>query len=163
MKLIKTICTLLIFTSLTIFYSCQKEGPTGKDGIDGNANVVSSSITASSWTFNDPSWKITFTYPAITQEIINTGAVLVYLKVGESYNQLPLTFYQSSDYSTSVEVSTFLGGLSIFWTDSDLTQPANPGSRTFKVVVIAASNIYKNKNINYSNYLEVKAAYNLED
>lgn len=160
---IKTISALLLLVTMTLFSSCKKEGPAGPAGKDGNANVVSSTITSSSWAYAAPSWVITFTNPAITQEIINSGAVLVYLKVGNSYNQLPLTFYPSSDYSTTIEVSTFVGGLSLFWTDSDLIQPINPGSRTFKVVVIAASGRIQNPNVDYSNYEEVKSTFNLED
>lgn len=166
MNSIKTISTLLLLVTMTIFSSCKKEGPegpAGKDGVDGNANVVSSTITSSAWAYNAPSWAITFTYPAITQEIINSGAVLVYIKVGNNYNQLPLTFYQSSSYSTTIEVTTFAGGLSLIWTDSDLTQPNNPGSQTFKVVVIAASGMIQNPNVDYSNYEEVKSTFNLVD
>jgi hypothetical protein len=160
MNLIKTISVLLFVSTMTIFSSCSKEGPAGKDG---NANVVSSTITSSSWVYNDPTWAITFNYPAITQEIINSGAVLVYMKVGNNYNQLPLTFYQSSSYSTTIEASNFVGGLTLFWTDSDLTQPINPGSRTFKVVVISASGMMQNPDVDYSNYEEVKTIFNIED
>lgn len=125
--------------------------------------MVSSSITSSAWTYVSPSWEITFTNPAITQAIINSGAVLVYIKAGEGYNQVPLTIYQSASYSTSIEVATFVGGLTVFWTDSDLTQPNNPGSQTFKIVIIAASGIIQNPNVNYSDYEEVRSVFNLED
>ena len=152
-----------------LFTNCAKDGatgpagPAGPAGANGNANVVSSTITSSNWTYNSPSWEITFTYPAITQDIIDKGAVLVYLKNGTAYTQLPLTFYQSSSYSTSLEVSNFLGGVKIFWTDSDLTQPINPGSWTFKIVVIAASGKMANPNVNYKDYNAVKQAFNLQD
>jgi len=163
MNLIKTISALLLLVTVTTFSSCKKEGPAGPAGQDGNANVVSSTITSSAWAYNAPSWAITFTYPAITQEIINSGAVLVYLKVGNNYNQLPLTFYPSSSYSSTVEVSNFVGGLSLIWTDSDLTQPNNPGSRTFKVVVISSSGMIQNPNVDFSKYEEVKAIFDLKD
>jgi hypothetical protein len=159
----------LVFTLIVIISGCTKEGPegpAGKDGIngkDGNANVVSATITSSAWVYNTPSWVISFSYPAITQDIINNGAVLVYIKVGNGYNQLPLTFYQSQNYSTSIEVSTYVGGLTLLWTDSDLTQPINPGENTFKIVVISASGLNRNPNINFNNYLEVKHSFNLPD
>jgi hypothetical protein len=163
MNSIKTITSLVLLVTMTIFSSCKKEGPAGPAGEDGNANVVSSTITSSSWAYTAPSWAISFTYPAITQDIINSGAVLVYIKVGNNYSQLPLTFYQSASYSSTIEVSTFVGGLSLFWTDSDLTQPNNPGSQTFKVVVIAASGLIQNPNVDYSNYEEVKSTFNIVD
>lgn len=163
MNSVKTIKTLMLLAAITIFGGCAKEGPAGEDGKDGNANVVSTTITSTDWTFNDPSWVLSLNYPAITQNIINSGAVLVYVKVGESYNQLPLTFYQSSSYSSSVEVSTFVGGLDLFWTDSDLIQPIYPGSQTFKIVVIASSGMIQNPNVDYSNYEEVCSTFNIAE
>lgn len=176
---------LLVATFMTIgvilISSCAKDGATGPagpagangtngtngtngmDGTDGNANVESSSITSSSWVYTAPSWKVTFTYASITQDIIDNGAVLVYNKVGASYNQLPLTYYPSATYSSTYEVSTVVGGLSIFVTDSDLSQPANPGSQTFKVVVIAASGLIAHPDVDFKNYEQVKSAFNLND
>ena len=160
MNFIKTISTSLLLLSIVLLSGCEKEGPAGADG---NANVVSTTFTSSAWTFNSPSWMLSYNYPAITQEIINTGAVLVYIRVNNSYNQLPLTFYQSSDYSTTIEVSNSVGGVNIFWTDSDLVQPINPGTQTFKVVVIAASAKIQNPGVDYSNYEDVESAFNLKD
>jgi hypothetical protein len=139
---------------------CTKEGPQGPPG---NANVVSSTISSSAWAYSSPSWSITFTYPAITQDIIDKGAVLVYLKNGQAFAQLPLTIYQTSSYSTSIEVASFVGGVKIFWTDSDLIQPDNPGNREFKIVVIAASGLAKNPNLDLNDYNAVKQAYNLSE
>jgi hypothetical protein len=167
-----TIMTVIAGVALTLgltLASCAKKGdtgpagPAGTNGTNGNANVVSSTITSSNWVYNSPSWGITFTYPAITQNIIDKGAVLVYMKVGQAYNQLPLTIYQSATYSSSYEVSTNVGTVGIFVTDSDLTQPNNPGSQTFKIVVIAASQKLANPNVNYNDYASVKKAFNLQD
>lgn len=157
--------TTMIIGMLVFSTSCKKgdTGPAGTNGKDGNANVVSSTITSSNWVYTSPSWKIDFTYPAITQSIIDNGAVLVYLQVGSAYNQLPLTTYPSSTYSRTYEVSSYVGGVAIYATDSDLTQPANPGSKKFKVVVIAASGLKQNPNVNLDNYEEVKAAFNIQD
>lgn len=126
-------------------------------------NVVSSSTGSSSWVFDDPSWTLSLSYPAITQDIIDNGAVLVYLKNGQAYNQLPLTIYQSASYSTSIEVSTFVGGVKIFWTDSDLIEPVNPGYREIKVVVISANGLAKNPSLDLEDYEAVVKAYNLNE
>jgi hypothetical protein len=156
--------SLIIFgITLISIVGCTKEGPIGPAGADGNANVVSSTISSSNWVYNSPSWSITFSYPAITQNIIDKGAVLVYLKNGQAYTQLPLTIYSSATFSSSLEVNSFVGGVKVFWTDSDLTQPSNPGNREFKVVVIAASGLAQNPNLDFKNYEAVKLAYNLKD
>lgn len=152
-----------------LFTNCSKDdntgpaGPAGANGTNGNANVVSSTFTSSSWLYTAPSWVVSFLYPAITQDIIDKGAVLVYLKVGSAYSQLPLTIYQVSTFSSTYEVSTVVGGLSIRATDSDLTQPNYPGLKEFKVVVIAASGRAANPSINYNDYNAVKKAFNLQD
>ncbi|MEN9304243.1 MAG: hypothetical protein RL264_2672 [Bacteroidota bacterium] len=150
----------LIVSSLV---ACTKEGPQGPAGANGNANVVSATITSSAWVFNDPSWVIAFSYPAITQDIIDKGAVLVYIRTGSEYRQLPFTFYEDDTYSSSFEVSTYLGGVKIIRTDSDLIEPENPGNLTFKVVVISASGLSQNPNIDFKDYNAVKQAFKLND
>jgi len=148
-----------------LFTGCKKgdTGPAGANGTNGNANVVSSSLTTSAWTYVSPSWEMTFTYPAITQNILDNGAVLVYVQQGSNYYQLPYTFYPASTYSRTYTFVHYLGGMKVFVTDSDLTMPSNPGSLTFKVVVIAASQRMANPNVNYDNYNEVKKAFDLKD
>ena len=150
-----------IILCITLFFSCSKEGPVGEAGQDGNANVVSSTITSSAWVYNDPYWEITFSYSAITQDIINNGAVLVYIVEGGRNYQLPITIYQSSSYSTSVGLDAFVGGITINWSDSDLTQPDNPGTTTFKIVVISADGLIQNPNLDVYNYNEVQKAFEL--
>jgi len=167
-KTIKTITSVIAGLALTLgltLTSCKKgdTGPAGKDGKDGNANVVSSSITSSNWSYVGNSWEITFTYPAITQDIVDRGAVLVYLQVSGGYNQLPLTLYPSSSYSRTYEVAYSTGIVKIFCTDSDLTQPTNPGSQKFKIVVISASQRNANPNVNYDDYTEVKKVFKIKD
>jgi hypothetical protein len=165
------ITTIMAAFALTLgltFTSCKKgdtgpAGTNGTNGTNGNANVVSSTVTTSGWSYNAPSWKVSFTYAAITQAVIDKGAVLVYAKVGNAYNQLPLTFYPAATYSSTWEVSTYLGGIDVIATDSDLTQPANPGSWTFKIVVMTASARLAHPNLNLKNYNEVKQAFNLVD
>jgi hypothetical protein len=154
--------SLIVFgITLISIIGCTKEGPIGPAGNDGNANVVSSTFSSSNWVYSAPSWSLTHFYSAITQEIIDKGAVLVYLKTGQAYSQLPITIYTSTNYSTSIEVASFVGGVKLFWTDSDLTQPNNPGNLEFKIVVIAASGLAQNPNLDFTNYEEVAQAYNL--
>jgi hypothetical protein len=145
---------LMVVSLTTLFSGCKKED---------DVNIESSTVTVSNWVYEGKSWNTFISFSAITQDIINSGAVLAYIKVGESYNQLPLTFYQDATYSTTIEVASTVGGLKLFWSDSDLIQPNNPGSRTIKVVVIPSSGMIQNPSVDYSNYEEVKSAFNLVD
>lgn len=160
MKTIKKISILLMISSITFFSNCKKEVPADNVVVD---NVVSSSITSSAWVYNNPYWEISFSYPAITQEIINSGAVLVYVKDGNSNYQLPVTIYTTSTYSSSLGLEAFVGGIKINWSDSDLTQPDNPGTMTFKVVVISSDGLIQNPKIDFSNYETIKEVFNVRD
>lgn len=160
----KVILLMMVAVAIT-FSSCTKEGKEGAPGKDGNANVVSSTLTvyASDWIYEAPSWRVNMTYPAITQSIMDGGAVLVYIKnSSNTYSQLPLTIYTNASYSSTLEVATVLGGLTVFWTDSDLVQPDNPGGATLKVVVLAAGMALE-PGVDVSNYQSIKEAYQLED
>lgn len=154
---------MFLITGSMILSGCAKEGPAGDDGKDGNANVVSTTVTSSAWAYSAPSWYLNLPAAAVTQNIINTGAVLVYAKVGDSYNQLPLTFYQSASYSTTVEVSSYAGGVNLIWTDSDLTQPNTPTLQTFKIVAISSAGLAQNPDLDFSNYEEVVSAYEIAE
>jgi hypothetical protein len=108
-------------------------------GGDEEPQVESSTFTITNWQSTGQGWYTQISYSAISQDIIDRGAVLVYTEVATGvYNQVPLTFYSNSSYSTTIEVSTFVGGFNLFWTDSDLIQPSNPGTQRAKVVVIPA-------------------------
>lgn len=166
MKIIKLVTIVFLIAGATTFSNCAKDGavgPAGEDGKDGNANVVSSSIISGNWTFVSPSWSQAFTYAAITQDILDNGAVLVYVASGANYFQLPYTFYPSSSYSRTYNYVHYLGGLKVYVTDSDLTTPATPGTLEFKVVVIEASFLMKNPNVDLNDYQAVKKSFNLTD
>lgn len=82
--------------------SCAKEGPMGPvgpqgpagydglDGHDGNANVCSSTLTVypNDWYLDNGSWRVDFDYAAINTNIYGSGAVLVYMKTDNVWNQL---------------------------------------------------------------------------
>lgn len=167
MKTTRTLIVMAAFAGSIMLNSCAKDGavgPAGPAGTNGNANVQSSTFTVSNWTYSAPSYYSDISWGALTTDIINNGAVLVYVSTGTSvWSQLPLTLYTYSTYSSSLEVVSSTGNIRILWTDSDLTQPNNPGANTFKVVAIAASQRLANPNINYDDYNQVKAAFHLKD
>ncbi len=166
MKKLALICMTLV--AMVFAVSCR--GPMGPEGPMGNANVVSSTLTIypSQWYWDDPSWRVDIDYKAINSDIDNHGAVLVYMDVEGTWRQIPMTYYYydgqyDSFYGSSLEVSTYLEGVSIFWTESDLSQLEAPSTHSFKIVVIAAG-VYANRSdVDYSNYEAVKTAFQLAD
>lgn len=95
------ICSISI-----LFTSCKKEeiqgpkGDAGTDGIGGNANVVSTStfiVNTNSWVADTAAecFKVTISFPILTQRIIDKGGVKVYKQTcncsaGTVWSELPL-------------------------------------------------------------------------
>ena len=167
MKKLTFICMAIIAT--LFFGSCR-----GPQGPAGNANVASSTVTVypDDWYWNNnTSWRVDIDYGAINMDIQNYGAVLVYMNDRNTWRQIPLTFYysQTNDqgeeqfYSSSLEVSSYQGGVSIFWTENDFFDGRIIDTHDFKIVVIAAG-LYKDRqDIDYSDYEAVKTAFQLAD
>ena len=147
--------------------SCTKEGKQGEpgmNGVDGNANVKTIMVWDVSWSYSSPSYQTTIPHNDITQDLVDRGVVLVYARLNSgAYNQLPTTFYQSSSYSTSIEVASIAGSVTLFWTDSDLSQPSYPAINDFKIVLIPSAAKIAKPYVDYSNYEEVKASFGLKD
>lgn len=175
MKKLTFFCMALI--AMAFMASCRGPmgpegpvGPAGPSGNDGNANVKSATITINTnqWYWDETSWRVDINYQAIDADIDDFGAVLVYMNEGETWRQLPMTFYYYDGdtdeyYSSSLEVSSYQGGVSIFWTESDMWDGYQPDTHDFKIVVIAASYYNSRSDIDYSDYEAVKAAFQLAD
>jgi len=162
---------LLAIISFT-FSSCQKEGPMGPDGPAGidARNSVSSfyyTIYENEWeTFGVPGVGFGYTgsmdFPEITEDVLNYGAVLVYLYQDNSLFPLPTTFINAGDggYMTSIWVTLQYEQVLITFQDSD-GNTINPGDQEFKVVIIEGG-VPIPKSLNLKNYEEVKKYFNLE-
>ena len=172
MKKLSLICMTLF--AMIFAVSCRGPmGPEGPAGHDGNANVCSSTVTVYSndWNWDNTSWRVDLEYKAINADIDNYGAVLVYMNNGNTWRQLPMTFYYTDTdqngntlfCSSSLEVSTYEEGVSIFWTENDFYDGYKPEDHDFKIVVIAAGVYQSRSDVDYSNYEAVKAAYQLAD
>lgn len=162
----KTLISGMFALTVLLFGACSKpkDGAPGAQGPQGNANVQSSIYTVTSWGYTAPEYYVNLTVSAITQDIINTGAVLVYQTTGAADVQLPYTWYPSASYSETWTPLITLSNVKIVVTDSDLTQPANPGAGVqFKVVVMASRSMLQNPHINFKNFASVKKAFNLKD
>ncbi len=169
--------TFISMALMAVFFMASCRGPMGPEGPagqDGNANVQSSTVTvkSSDWYWdNNTSWRVDIEYQAIDVDIDNYGAVLVYMNSSNTWRQLPMTFYysqtddngQTSYYSSSLEVSTYENGVSIFWTENDFYDGYRPDEHDFKIVVIAASSYESRPDVDYSDYNAVKAAFQLAD
>jgi hypothetical protein len=56
-----------------------------------------------------------------------------------------------------------LGSVTFFITDSDRAEPAAPGARKFKVVVVAGDQLADHEDLNWTNLIEVEKRLGLEN
>jgi hypothetical protein len=138
-----------------------------------NANVYSSTVTVyeSDWRWDDVSWRVDLEYDAINLAVHNDGAVLVYMDNENTWRQLPMTFYYT-DYdnqgnlvncSSSLEVSSYDGGVSIFWTENDFYNGRRIGTHRFKIVTLSNADYSARPDVDYSNYEEVKRVFQIKE
>ncbi len=138
-----------------------------------NANVYSSTVTVyeSDWRWEDPSMRVDLAFDAINLNVHNDGAVLVYMDNENTWRQLPMTFYYSDyndqealvNYSSSLEVSSYDGGVSIFWTESDFYNGRKIGTHRFKIVTLSNADYSARPDVDYSNYEEVKKVFQIKE
>lgn len=169
---------LLIAIVAFTFSACQKEGPIGPEGPQGAEGPAgeNSSMNVSSfyYTIFEDEWQtfgesgVGFGYiaamdfPEVTEDVLNFGAVLVYLYEDNSLFSLPSTFINSGDggYMTSIWITLQFEQILITYQDSDgLT--INPGEQEFKVVIIEGG-IPIPETLNLKNYEDVKKHFNLK-
>ncbi|MBR3710843.1 MAG: hypothetical protein IKM99_07775 [Bacteroidales bacterium] len=138
-----------------------------------NANVYSSTVTVyeSDWRWDNTSWRVDLRFDAINLNVHNDGAVLVYMDNENTWRQLPMTFYYT-DYdnqgnlvncSSSLEVSSYDGGVSIFWTENDFYNGRRIGTHRFKIVTISNADYSARPDVDYSNYEEVKRVFQIKE
>jgi hypothetical protein len=170
-KQIKFLVSLFLLGSIFLT-SCTKEvvgpeGPAGKDGKDGNANVTaySATLTPSNWTTLGAYGQEGYGFgaivqvPAITQEIVDVGTVLVYLSATPGMVPLPYTDIYDG-YTINVLYAYRAGEivLNIFRTDFMGTPPS---TFTIKIVVIDGS--YQiDDNLDLGDYKQVTEYFDLK-
>jgi hypothetical protein len=149
MKNLSIIAVSIAFAML--FSKCSKEGPEGPQGIqgeqgiqgdqgvpgaDGNANVHSYLYTVVNWTPDGVDLYDVLAASYITQDILDNGAVLVYMSNGSgAWNPLPYVEWRSS-YEHLITPVIAVGSITLWISDSDLTLPGIPGATDYKVVAI---------------------------
>tara|TARA_R110000782_G_scaffold237188_1_gene323453 strand:- start:185201 stop:185656 length:456 start_codon:yes stop_codon:yes gene_type:complete len=151
MKTIKRTVLLTLIASVSLLFSCAKDGEDGLPGPAGpagNANVKSQTFDVywSSSSFVDLYATI------VTQSIVNSGSVMTYIQESPgTWIALPINTNYNIVYSYSVNnVRVYVS-------------PQPSGYDKFKVVAIASSARLANPNVDYTNYEEVKATFNLKD
>ena len=163
----KKIGTLMLglLVATTFLGACKKkEGPAGPAGADGNANVksVTVSTVAADWSGDGVvGYSITLSTPIITADIVATGAVLCYLEEYGTTYALPYS-YLYNGYTRHMLFEYETGSVTVLRRDDD-GATTNPGvsDAKIKVVAISSSGLIQHPNVDYSNYEEVKEAFEL--
>jgi hypothetical protein len=122
------------------------------------------------WDANACNWYLDLEWDAIDYDMVDYGAVLVYMEnPGEDFyawHQLPLTLYPSDQYSATLETVYYDFKVTVYWTNSDLRAHENPcdfynSDMEFKVVLIDAVLYSKYQNEDLSNYETAKQLFNI--
>lgn len=175
MKTIKRITVLVLISSVLTTFSCTKEGKQGETGLSGPTGPVGPvgpvgpSAKYYDFSVSIPTSTTWASYSLSNTNYTNGDAVIVYWKEF-SNNWLIQTPYIYRPNSTSVGANIYaeITSVSLFinTTRADGSN-GSPWSSTanldFRAVVIKASAKLANPNIDYSNYYEVKGAFNLKD
>jgi len=162
----------MLFIGLTTLVGCKKEigpeGPKGEQGVqaeqgqngdDGNANVIGTNeVTISNWSQSGSAWFADITAQGITQDVVNTGLVQVFIQYGSEWWALP---DQSGSNVTSFGYS--VGNISLMNQNTDGTTATNPGSGVFRVVIITSSNLTAHPNVDWNDYEQEKQALSLKE
>lgn len=163
--------TAVILLTAIMTVSCSKDGATGPtgatgaagtNGINGNANVIgTNTLTVSTWTsYSSGSlWGTSLSATGITQSIVDKGIVSVFIGDSSgSWTSMPYTIGNTSWF-----YSFGVGFINIYKTNTNLAAIANPGSQTFRVVIISASNKMANPNTDWKDYNQVKEVLHLQE
>jgi len=154
--------TMIAISLMVILGGCAKDGKDGMDGMngapgadgkDGNANVENINFTLYSYDWEDigDGWYLgEYTNSLISSEIVNDGAVLAYISIGEdTWLAIPFGYYSFA--ITDGEIGIYYSG------------GENPSTQNFKIVILAGSVMSRSKDVDFSNYQEVKTVFNLKE
>lgn len=144
---------LLSAILVALFTSCSKNKY-------GNTDIISDTYTVS-WTFVDPSYKTEISESLITQDIIDNGAVMVYKSNGNGgWIALPYTLPLNATYSSTYSFVLYDGGLTVWKTDTDMLT-LDPGTTTFKVVILSQHGLIHHPGLDLTDYEAVEKELNL--
>ncbi len=166
LRFLSNLCLL----SLVLFISsCKVEGPAGpagEDGVDGNANVRTQIIRVATtdWQGGPISgYEAQKAASIVTQNIVDSGVVLCYLKQGSRYYSIPSSNFVVIEDDGGLYAWTrhFIFSHSLnavqFTIQDDDGETVTPSSQVeFKIVAISSSEVVAS--INTKDYYAVAAA-----
>lgn len=143
MKLTTKLSIFLVMVLGTSIISCSGDGKDGEDGLNGtNGEPGTANVIYSNWLDRPVGAETTidgttgmaynFSVPQITNEIMNTGTVLVYLQFSSDVFLLPYTSRAGGNINT-VEAITSVGSLRIFRFRHDGGTPLVPVGATVRI------------------------------
>ncbi len=160
----------VVLLTAVVTMSCSKDGvmgpqgPAGLDGTNGNANVIGTNTittTSSDWTSYSGGglWQISFSAASISQSVVDRGIVSVFKSNSAgAWTAMPYTIVnQSWTFTFGV------GFVNIAVANTSSGSITNPGSQTFRVVIISPSNRMANPNTDWNDYNQVKAVLHLQE
>ena len=175
MKLIKSFFKVALITA--VFASCSKEGPAGTAGKDGNPTVFYSdwlptgTVTAGTVDGNAGNL-FTLVEPKLNQDILDRGAVLVYLQIstGSDFTSLPLPYITGAGGgANTIAYYPRLGEIKILRFKNDGTNGAINLTSTWKwryiLIPGGTKTTAKNAttpNFNEMSYFEVCSYFNIK-
>tara|TARA_R110002096_G_scaffold221429_2_gene410224 strand:- start:2465 stop:2995 length:531 start_codon:yes stop_codon:yes gene_type:complete len=170
-KKIKAALAAIVIMGLTFTACSGDDGEQGPAGAPGNANVQPSNYTVmvADWTAG-PVLRDTLNVPAVTQAVVDNGAVHVYQKRTDSTSWEALPFSYIAFLGGNPATLTFQFGYNVGEVHLSGTNSFNanvtpgavyPGDRNFKVVVIPSTSLIEGIDVN--DYEQVKMVYGIEE
>ena len=140
------------------FVSCKKEVT---QVVHEGAKGFFYSIPTDSWEANNDSTSLvaTLPIPELTKDIVNHGAVMVYLSFTDGeYEPIPEVF----DFLSYIPIHSE-GQVKIEIRDIEGLKVPVPGIEIYaKIVILDAQAIEKKPNVNLDNFLDVKQAFDVK-
>ena len=145
----KTSSTKLFLSLVTVFFmlisACTKkeikgpQGDPGTPGAGGNATISSSAvflITSSLWKVDSASssLKVSINSALLTKDVVDKGAVKVYLQMGTAWAELP---YDSGDLFMQYGFQE--GILSLNYINIEGGFPSAPANANYRMVILSES------------------------
>ncbi len=165
---------ILLLTIAIISSGCvvdDNEGPPGPQGPPGNANVFSLNFDflVADAVFNGTVASVQYEVPALTAQVVDEGAVLLFFRDQGTWTAMPYTFGVESldldavDYTVSFGFGYEIEFLEVFYeTSIDAIDIVSLPDREIKAVVIDGFPFGK-KDIDLTDWSAVKEAFNLSD
>lgn len=167
MKKTKKLILGLMLISVSLFNSCKKgdTGAPGKDGTNGNANVSSVILNATTWTWSATYLESYDTWTGVSilsSDVASSGAVMLYEGSGTTWMAVPYSYNLGGGVTFHVYFDYGTGWVTVHQANSDDSNP-NPSAASYKLVCIPKRAMQLHPEVNIKNYAEVKEAFNLKD